>query len=675
MNKALKPAISLMSRLKYPQKMMLISVLFILPLIIISYLYMAELGNKIESTEKEQRGLEYIQTVRQIYQHLPQHRGMTNAYLNGANAFEKKILTKRIEIKADIININNIDALYGDEFNTHSLWGSIKKDWLILEKDAFNWPAADIFSRHTRLISKVYSLFEQISNESGLVLDPNINTSFLMDVIIYRTPLVTENLGQSRGMGSGVAARGEITLKQRVRLGMMLANIDSNFASVESNMKIAFKENIGLEEQLSTTLTNASKATASFAHMVKNKILESVTINAQSASIFAAGTEAIKANYKLYDTLVPALDTLFNKRNSHLSRTRNTLLILIILSMVLVTYLFLGFYFSVINAIKTLDSGVNNIAAGDLTVNVASGTTDELSDIADALNNMVIHLHGTMTRLGDHSSVLASASTELSATTENSKSGALDQQEKTEEIATAMREMTLTIQDIASNAETVASDANKADYEANTGGDVIRKTIVSIETLAAEVGNSASVIHELVKHSDNIGSVLDVIRSIAEQTNLLALNAAIEAARAGEHGRGFAVVADEVRTLAGRTQESTAQIQEMVESLQGHTKQAVDVMETNKKHAEKMAGQAANASASIDKIVGTVVHIMDMTTQVASASEQQSMVAKEIDSNVVLVTDASHSSVAASEQVAVASEELARMATELQGEVAHFKIN
>lgn len=673
MNKALKPAISLMSRLKYPQKMVFISVLFILPLIIISYLFMGELSDKIDRTEKEQRGLEFIQTVRQIYQHFPQHRGMTNAYLNGATEFKTKIQSKRVEIKADITLINEINTRYGDEFSTHELWSSIKKDWLSLEKDTFKWPAADIFRRHTRLISKVYSLFEHISNESGLVLDPIINTSFLIDVIVYRTPLVTENLGQSRGMGSGVAAQGDVTLKQRVKLGMMLANIDSNFASVESSMKIAFKTNVGLEEKLNTTLTEARKATASFARMVQNEILISEIIAAQSSDIFAAGTAAIKANYKLYDALIPALDTLFQKRNNQLTGTKNTLLALIIFSLVLVTYLFVGFYFSVINAIKTLDNGVNKIADGDLTVKVESGTTDELSDIADALNNMVVHLHGTMTRLGDHSTVLASASTELSATTEHSKSGALDQQVKTEEIATAMREMTLTIQDIASNAETVASDANKADYEANTGGDVIRKTIVSIETLAAEVGNSASVIHELVKHSDNIGSVLDVIRSIAEQTNLLALNAAIEAARAGEHGRGFAVVADEVRTLAGRTQESTAQIQEMVESLQGHTKQAVDVMETNKRHAEQMASQAVNASASIDKIVDTVVHIMDMTTQVASASEQQSMVAKEIDSNVALVTDASHTSVAASEQVAVASEELARMATELQGEVTHFK--
>ncbi|RLA21199.1 MAG: methyl-accepting chemotaxis protein [Gammaproteobacteria bacterium] len=673
MNGLLKPAVALMSQLSYPRKMIVISLLFMVPLVVVSYLLVGELGGKIESTEKEQRGLEYIKTVRQIYQHFPQHRGMTNAYLNGASVFREKILAKREAIKSDIAAIDEIDDRYGDEFGAHERWASIKSEWASLEQRAFDGAAAAIFASHTVLISNVYALFEQVSNQSGLVLDPNINTSFIMDAIVYRIPLATENLGQSRGMGSGVAARGSVTLKQRVKLGMMLANIDSNFGSAEESMKIAFRENEGLEGELGSMLVEAKSATAGFAGMVKKKILEAEFINAESDAIFAAGTAAIKASYKLYDAMVPALDNLFEERIGQLASTRNSLLIVIFLSITLVAYLFLGFYFAVVNAIQSLDRSVSKIAGGDLTVKVDSGTKDELSNIAEALNGMVSHLRGTVTRLGDHASLLASASTELSATTEQSKNGAQDQQKQTEQIATAMNQMSITIRDIAANAETVSSDAHKADHEASTGGEVIRKTIVAIENLAAEVGSSATVIHELEKNSNDIGSVLDVIRSIADQTNLLALNAAIEAARAGEHGRGFAVVADEVRTLAGRTQESTAQIQEMVESLQGHTKEAVDVMESNKHHAEEMAGQAVGAKSSIDRIVDTVGHIMDMTTQVASASEEQSVVAKEIDRNVLQVTDVAHASVAASGEIAIASEELARLATELQGEVAHFK--
>jgi methyl-accepting chemotaxis protein len=663
-----------MSQLSYPMKMIIISVLFMVPLVVVSFLLMGELSAKIEATEKEQRGLEYIKTVRQIYQHLPQHRGMTNAYLNGASAFKEKILAKREATKSDIAAIDEIDSRYGDEFGTHELWASIKLDWERLEKSSFDGPAGSVFGRHTALITDVYALFEQVSNQSGLVLDPNINTSFIMDAIVYRVPMVTENLGQSRGLGSGVAARGAVTLQQRVKLGMMLANIESNFGSVESSMVIAFQENKGLKGELGQLVVGAKEATADFAEILKTEILESEFINVDSGAVFAAGTGAIKANYKLYDAMVPALNGLFSERLGDLSGTRNNLLLIIVLSIALVIYLFMGFYSAVVNAIQALERSVAKISEGDFTVTVDSGTKDELSNIAGALNGMVSHLRGTVSRLGEHSSLLASASTELSVTTEQSKSGALNQQSQTEQIATAMNQMSITIRDIAANAETVSSDAHKADYEATTGGEVIRKTIVAIENLAAEVGSSATVINELEKNSNDIGSVLDVIRSIADQTNLLALNAAIEAARAGEHGRGFAVVADEVRTLAGRTQESTAQIQEMVERLQGHTKQAVDVMGANKQHAEEMAGQASDASSSIDRIVDMVGHIMDMATQVASASEEQSMVVKEIDNNILQVSDVAHSSVAASGEIAIASEELARLATELQSEVAHFKI-
>jgi methyl-accepting chemotaxis protein len=673
MNGLLKPATALMGALSYPRKMIVISLLFMVPLVVVSILLMGELNSKIEATNKEQRGLEFIKSVRQIYQHFPQHRGMTNAYLNGAYSFKEKILAKREAIKADIATINEVDERYGDEFGTHERWSKIKADWSRLEQRAFEGEGSEIFSAHTALISNVYGLFEQISNESGLVLDPNMNTSFIVDAIVYRLPLVTENLGQSRGLGSGISAAGSVTLKQRVKLGMILANIDSNLASSEASMRIAFKENKGLESQLGGKVEKAKAATARFSEMIKKDILESQFINSDSNVVFAAGTEAIKANYGLYDALVPALNQLFQGRVSELTRTRNTLLAVIVLAITLVVYLFLGFYSAVVNAIRAIDSSVSKIAAGDLTVKVDSGTKDELNGIADSLNSMVEHLHGIVGRLGEHSTLLASASTELSATTEQSKKGALDQQSQTEQISTAMSQMSTTILDVASNAELLSADAHKADSEATTGGEVIRQTISSIENLAAEVGNSTSVVHELEKNSNDIGSVLDVIRSIADQTNLLALNAAIEAARAGEHGRGFAVVADEVRTLAGRTQESTAQIQSMVESLQGHTQQAVDVMESNKQHAERMAEQTVEASLSIDRIVNTVGHIMDMSTQVASASEEQSMVAKEIDHNVMNVSDVAHSSVAASGEIAIASEELARLATALQGEVAHFK--
>jgi len=668
-----KPASSLMSCLSYPKKIAVISVLFLVPLIVVSVLLMEELNLKIASTEKEQRGLEYIQTIRQLYQHLPQHRGMTNGYLNGAVEYKEKILAKRQAIKSDIAAIDAIGARYGSEFATQEHWESIKQDWQVLEQRAFNSEASDVFSTHTVLIAKLYGLIGKVSNGSGLVLDPNINTSFVMDAIVYRIPLITESLGQLRGLGTGVVAAGEVSLKQRIKLGMTMGTLTSNYLSAVESLNIAIKENNGWDTKFESKLAGTKKQVSDFSSMLQVDVMEAEFIMIEPSTVFSTGSKAIGTVYALYDDLFVGLGGLFEDRLAELSGVRNMVLALIVLAIVLVMYLLVGFYLVIVNTIKALDTSMSQVAAGDLTVKVHSGTKDELNNIAISLNKMIAHFHALIMQLGDHSSLLASASTELSATTEGSQSGALAQQQQADQIARAMSEMVVSINDASTNAKMASADASEADREANEGGTVIHKTIVSIESLAEEVNEAAVEVRKLEQNSIDIGSVLDVIKSIADQTNLLALNAAIEAARAGEHGRGFAVVADEVRTLAGRTQESTSQIQEMVERLQTNTKKSVAVMEANKQNADKMAAEASNASTSIDRIITQVAQIMDKTNQVASASEGQVLVAKQVDSSVDEVSDAAHSSVAAAGEIAIASEELARLATELQDVVAQFK--
>jgi len=667
-------AIQLMNRLSYPKKMLLISVVFLIPIILLISLLLNQLGAGITSAEKEMRGLEYIKTVRQLYQHMPQHRGMTNAYLNGASSFKSKILDKRKAIVADIAAIDAINSRFENEFKTDALWSEIKQNWQQLEPRAFSNPAKQTFQEHTALIAKIYNLFKQVSNESGLVLDPELNTYYLMDAIVYRLPNVTENLGQSRGMGSGIAAQGSITLDQRIALGTLLANIKSNAESVNEGMLITLRENPQLEADLSVLLSKSKSATDNFINKVTAELLTAEFVNSQSSDIFSAGTAAIKANYQVYDTLVPVLDSLFQDRIDRLSQQRLTTLVAVLITLLVAMYLFMGFYQSMIAAVHKLRGATQKVSDGDLTVNVDCGTEDELKEVEDALNSMVRHLNTTVKSLGSNASLLASASEELSATTNQARAGAHEQQAQTDQIATAMNEMTATVQDIARNAELVAAESHTADREAQEGSDIINTTIKSITDLSGEVGEAAEVIHQLEQNSNDIGTVLDVIKSIAEQTNLLALNAAIEAARAGEHGRGFAVVADEVRTLASRTQESTEQIQNMVSSLQTHTHKAVEVMDSDTKHAMKMAESTGGATESIVRIVESVTKISDMSTMVASASEEQSLVSEEINRNIVRIADLSAESMNGSDQIALGSDELAKLANELETIVAHFKV-
>ncbi len=269
---------------------------------------------------------------------------------------------------------------------------------------------------------------------------------------------------------------------------------------------------------------------------------------------------------------------------------------------------------------------------------------------------------------------LAAAAEELSAITEQSTAGVMRQQGETEQVATAMNEMSATVTEVARNAANAATAAQEADSQAKDGNGVVSTTIDTIHNLASEVERTAGVIENLKEDSISIGTVLDVIRDIAEQTNLLALNAAIEAARAGEQGRGFAVVADEVRTLASRTQQSTQEINDMIERLQNGANEAVNVMQAGREKAEVSVEQAGKAGEALTAITQVVDNIKSMNMQIASAAEEQSATAEEINRNIVNISEIAQETSSGSRETANASDELARLASDLQSQVGKFKV-
>ncbi len=311
---------------------------------------------------------------------------------------------------------------------------------------------------------------------------------------------------------------------------------------------------------------------------------------------------------------------------------------------------------------------------GDLTQRLEVKGNDELTKLTRAFNKFVDKVHGVISQVAGATSQVAAASEELSATSEDTNRYIVNSQSETDQVATAMNEMTATAQEVARNASAAADSASLADEETNKGRQVVEQTISAIKSLAGEVENATEVIHRLESDSEEIGKVLDVIRGIAEQTNLLALNAAIEAARAGEQGRGFAVVADEVRTLAQRTQESTQEIQEMIERLQAGASQAVGVMDQGRSQAQASVEQAAVAGESLQAITSAVAKINEMNAQIASAADEQTSVAEEINRNIVNISDGVNQTTQGTQQTAQASEELARLAADLEARIGQFKV-
>jgi methyl-accepting chemotaxis protein len=328
------------------------------------------------------------------------------------------------------------------------------------------------------------------------------------------------------------------------------------------------------------------------------------------------------------------------------------------------------------NSFRNVINSLNDIASGegDLTQRLQEKGDKEVVELAVSFNHFVEKIQDMVRQVAGASEQLIDSVKKLTELSTETKYNVNQQESKIDQVATAMNEMTATVQEVARNASTASDSAQAADEESNSGQRVVSEVITSINELAQDVGNTSETIHTLEKDTAEIGGVLDVIKGIAEQTNLLALNAAIEAARAGEQGRGFAVVADEVRTLASRTQESTQEIQDMIERLQSGAKAAVQSMQLGQEKTTDTVSKAQLAGDALSAITSAVSNIAQQNSLIAIAAEQQSSVAEDINQNVVSISTLSGQAAAGAEHTAASSQDLERTANELQNMISVFRV-
>ncbi len=667
-------ATTLMNQVSCSKKMLLISTAFLTPLMITFYLFIMGQLAALDIAKKEQTGLQYIVPLRQLIQHFPEHRGMTNAYLSGSNSFKSKLLSKREQIIQDIQSINEVDQQLGEQLGVSAKWQEIKSTWKRLESDAFDGQAKDIFTRHTQLIANTLELVFLVSDSSGLTMDPELESFYIASSVINALPQIVENLGQARGMATGLAARGAVSRQESIKLASLLAVVQNSINSLKRSTEVIEQSNPAVSAKIKPNADVAIRIGEGYLHFLDQEVLQATPIKIKSTVVFAKGSEAIKANFKLLDQLISELGLLLKQREEQLTTKITTLSLIVAVFTFIALYLFLGFYRSFNNAILSIKETAEKLANGDLMSRLQIDNKDEFADVAESFNRMAGQFAEVVRELERSIEQLASGAEELSVTSIQTNQGVQRQQEEVEQVATAMTEMAATVQEVAKSASSTAVATKNAHEQASKGRLIVNNSVSAITVLAEEISVATDVVRQLEADGENIGSVLDVIKGIAEQTNLLALNAAIEAARAGEQGRGFAVVADEVRTLASRTQDSTTEIQSMIERLQEGTRKAVGVMQESKKRTQVTISETQKESEFLEHITDAVTEIDDMCTQIASASEEQSVVADNISQSIEHINGVTMDAAQGSQQVTESSDALARLASDLQALISRFKV-
>ena len=672
----LAPAIGLMNRLRYPVKFAIIFLIVLIPLVILSLSLINSINKGVTILKHERIGLEYIKTVRQPIEHLQQHRGMVAAYHNGATEFQSRIMQKRPVIDKKLEELKEIDNKLGEQLGTNGIMDDLNRQWVNIKTNAMTMTGAESIRAHSTMIADMLALMNSVADASEITLNPNLDSTYLSYALVSGLPNMLENMGQARAVSSSVAARGSFAnQKIYVKLAVLSKNIDNYFKEVSSGLKVAYEENPEVAKELKKPTDLNNKAIREMQTLLNDKLLNAKTITISGDLVFNTATRAISSSYKLYDAMMPVLDNLLVGRIKSSQSSMTIAISIVVAVLVIVAYLFAGFYFSVRQSITQISNAAKKLTNGDLTTQVNLSTHDEMAQIGTAINTIAEGVGQTVSSALTTSNHFVAVASRLAESSRTTGSAVENQVKDIEDTAYSVKQMVNAVQDVAANTVKAADAAQQANDAGANGQKVVGEAIESINKLSGDLEQVASVINKLEERGQSINSILEVIRGIADQTNLLALNAAIEAARAGEQGRGFAVVADEVRGLAGRTQESTLEIKTMIEQLQNDTREAVQVMEASSTQVAVSVEHASSAGNVLQELTGLVASISDMNARIATSAEEQNVMATEINNNISNMTKAAGKSAIIAQDSVEDSAQAMALASESKSRLNRFQVD
>jgi len=664
----LRPALYLMARLRLGSKFALIIGLCITPVIVLSLIALNNINEEIIFAEREQNGLKLVPPLKQLLLHLSEARSQIEGNQEGITVSENALLTHD-KIDQHLSVIDKLTKRYLSSALHNEFRSNILKSWQSLKTNQ-NISYEDQFEAYSKLISQALEYINDVAFATHLFQEPEASNALLIDITIRQIPILIENIAQLRDLGARIISNRSLS-NSHDRITTAINRIELLHHTFEKSAKNINTTNRELGKLYKTT----DDAIHEFIHLTEQFTLSSNISHITTTLFVNTANHAIDSDLNFFNIAIKTIEKSLHTRVKVSHRIELAASITIVSTISLLIYVLIAFYCSITNKLNRLLESATRIAAGDLTEKVSLNTKDELNDIGIALNKISAGINRTVFSIISTSNLFVDVAcrlTESSRLTENSVSSQV-----TDSIATAQSITTLssTVQEVTASIAKAAESAQQADKETNNGQLVVKETITSILDLANGLEQVSNVIYQLKKDSMEISGILKVIQEIADQTNLLALNAAIEAARAGEHGRGFAVVADEVRDLARKTQDSTLEIQGMIEQLQTASNDAVNVMQKSSQQASQSVEHAKSAGTVLQEITHLVSSISDMNSRISIAAQNQNQMAQQLDNNMVNMTSAANQSSAVAKSSVEDSSRVKALASETQSLLHRFLVN
>ena len=665
------PATALMNRLNYPSKFGLIGALVLLAFASLMWALASELQETIERSRNELVATALTRPLARMVELTQQHRGLSSMVLGGNADMRDKRAQRAEEVSRALASLR---ASLAEDKRQLPAWQQIERDWQVLQAQGLQLERAANFHAHTELVAQLLRLQIQLADAYGLSFDPDEASFYLMTAAINRLPFLLERFGRLRAQGSGALAQGHADSAQRIALSVLNEEIRSAMLDVEAGLAKVAEQRPELRLSLEQAVAALYQKIQRVEQIVQGMLLHEDFQSTSAAQFFELTTEGITIGYQqMNQVLLPTLDQLLEQRMAEAQQVLYFNLLLAVLVLAVIGYLSMGAYLSVMNSIRCLREGSERLARGELSSHIQLAARDELRFVAAGFNAMAEAMRGLIAGIKGNAGEVADAARDLVTASGQIHVASQKQSDAASNMAAAVEQMTVGIEHIARGAGAADELAVRSGELSRDGGAIVASVVQEISEIAVSVAESARTVEELGERSGQISAIVGVIGDIAAQTNLLALNAAIEAARAGEQGRGFAVVADEVRNLAARTANSTREISEMVKSIQQGTAGAVEGMERGVERVNAGVARAEKAGEAMARIRQAAEQVQATVAEISHALREQSSASTEIAQQVEMIARMAEENglaVASNHQTAAS---LGTLADTLLGNVGRFR--